>query len=79
MFEDIIHIFFPRSYTLANGKVVREKFNPAPYLIIIFILVVLGFSVFTRVNIQTLIDKGHNFFDILLRMIPPNWNYGTAD
>lgn len=75
MLEDIIHIFFPRSYTLANGKVVREKFNPAPYLIIIFILVVLGFSVFTRVNLQTLVDKGHNFFDILLRMIPPNWNY----
>ncbi len=75
MFEDILHIFYPRSYTLGNGKQVKEKFNPFPYLLILFILVVIGFSVFTRVDFVTLFKRGNNFFDIIRAMIPPNWNY----
>ncbi|NLM86286.1 MAG: phosphonate ABC transporter, permease protein PhnE [Clostridiales bacterium] len=75
MFEDILHIFYPRSYTLGNGKQVKEKFNPFPYLLILFILVVIGFSVFTRVDFVTLFKRGNNFFDIIRAMIPPSWNY----
>lgn len=78
MFEDLLHIFYPRSYTLGNGKTVREKFNIVPYLVILFILVVIGLSLFTNVNLRTLFKKGRNFFDILTKMIPPNWGYWDA-
>ncbi|MDD3572603.1 MAG: phosphonate ABC transporter, permease protein PhnE [Eubacteriales bacterium] len=75
MFDDILHIFYPRSYTLGNGKEVKEKFNPFPYLLILFIAIVIGLSVFTRVNLTALIKRGNNFFDIVRAMIPPNWDY----
>lgn len=78
MLEDILHIFYPRSYTLKNGKTVKEKFNIAPYLVIAFVILVVVCSRFTGVNIQTLIKRGKNFFDILYRMIPPNWNYWST-
>jgi hypothetical protein len=38
MIDDILHIFFPRTYTLGNGKVVKEKFNWAPYITIAVIV-----------------------------------------
>ncbi len=75
MFEDILHIFYPRTYTLGNGKQVKEKFNALPYVIIVFVAFVVFCAVFTRVDFMLLAQKGHNFFDILTRMIPPNWNY----
>ncbi|HPY94525.1 MAG TPA: phosphonate ABC transporter, permease protein PhnE [Clostridia bacterium] len=78
MFEDILHIFYPRSYTLGNGKQVKEKFNPFPYLLILFIGVVIGLSVFTRVDFVTMFKRGDNFFDIVRAMIPPNWNYWST-
>ncbi len=78
MFEDLIHIFFPRTYTLENGKTVREKFNIAPYLVIVFAVLVIFCAVFTGTNLKVLAERGGNFFDILHRMIPPNWNYWST-
>lgn len=75
MLEDILHIFFPRSYTLSSGKTIREKFNPFPYILILFVLFVLACAGFTGTNLKLLLAKGRNFFDILRRMIPPNWSY----
>ena len=75
MCVDILLFFYPRSYTLGIGKEVKEKFNPFPYLLILFIAIVIGLSVFTRVNLTALIKRGNNFFDIVRAMIPPNWDY----
>ena len=75
MLEDLIHVFYPRSYELGNGKVVREKFNPAPYITILFILLCLWLCRFTGVDLKMLHERGKNFWDMLTRMIPPNWSY----
>lgn len=75
MLEDILHIFFPRSYTLGNGKRVKEKFNPTPYLVIFFLAAVVLCVVFTGVDLGMLAERGKNFFEILTKMIPPNWKY----
>ena len=75
MLDDILHVFYPRSYTLGNGKVVKEKFNPAPYITIGFILLVWFCCSIAGVDFSLLIKKGKNFFEILYKMIPPNWGY----
>ena len=75
MLDDLRHIFYPRSYTLGNGKTVKERFNAAPYLVIAFAVLVVLCAGFTGVDLGVLKEKGHNFFDILYKMIPPNWNY----
>ncbi len=75
MFDDIVHIFFPRTYTLSNGKTIREKFNPAPYLIIFSLILVIASSIFTDTDFKLLAEKGKSFFDILKKMVPPNWGY----
>lgn len=75
MLEDLLHIFYPRTYTLGNGKKVREKFNPLPYVIIAFAVFVIYCAKFTGVDFSLLAAKGHNFFDMLRKMIPPNWGY----
>ena len=71
LFWDIAHVFYPGSYTLENGKTVKERFNPIPYLTILFLVFVYFCSVFTGTNLQLLAEKGHNFFEILHKMIPP--------
>lgn len=75
MFDDIVHIFFPRTYTLSNGKAIREKFSPVPYLIIFFTALVVICSIFTGTDLKLLAEKGKNFFEIIKKMIPPNWGY----
>ncbi len=75
MLNDILHIFCPRSYTLANGKVVKEAFNPMPYIVIAFIALVAVCLKFTGVDVGMLVRRGENFVEILYKMIPPNWNY----
>lgn len=75
MLDDILHIFFPRSYRLANGKVVREPFRPTPYIVIGFVLLCVGCALFTHVDIGKLVQKGRNFWEILGKMFPPNWDY----
>ncbi len=75
MWDDLLHIFCPRSYTLGNGKVVKESFNPVPYIVIVFVTLVLICSKFTHVDIGRLIKRGVKFWDILYKMFPPNWSY----
>lgn len=73
--QDLLHVFYPRSYTLANGKQVREKFNPMPYVIILLIALILYCMRIAGVDFGLLAAKGRNFWDMLERMIPPNWKY----
>lgn len=75
MLDDLLHIFYPRTYVLENGKSVKEKFNPAPYITIAFVLFVVLCARFTGVDLETLVKKGKSFWEILFKMIPPNWDY----
>lgn len=72
---DIGHIFYPRSYTLANGKVVKERFNSFPYLLIGFVIFVVLCSMFTGVSLNKVVSGSKEFIGFLEDMIPPNWAY----
>jgi len=73
--QDLLHVFYPRSYTLANGKQIREKFSPIPYITILLIGLILYCMKIAGVDFGLLLAKGRNFWDMLERMIPPNWKY----
>ena len=75
MFDDIIHIFFPRSYTLGNGKVVKEKFNWTPYIVIIIIILSVICGIATDFKLSVLFKRSKQFWALLGNMFPPNWDY----
>ncbi len=75
MLDDLLHIFYPREYTLANGKVVKEKFNWTPYITIAVILVSIFFAKFCKLNLNKFITRFHYFFDMIKSMVPPNWSF----
>ena len=75
MIDDILHIFYPREYELSNGKVVKEKFNPAPYITIAVIIISIIFAKFCNININKFVTRFHFFFDMLKEMFPPNWAF----
>ena len=61
MIDDILHIFFPRTYTLGNGKVVKEKFNWTPYITIVVIIFSILCAIATSVDIPRLIQRSNAF------------------
>lgn len=75
MIDDILHIFFPRTYTLGNGKVVKEKFNWAPYITIAVIIFSIFCAMATSVDIPRLIQRSDAFWDLIREMMPPNWSF----
>jgi len=75
MLNDILHIFYPRTYTLANGKIVKEKFNPAPYITIVVILFCIFCGAVTEFDLARLIERGKNFWTLVENMFPPDWSY----
>lgn len=75
MLDDILHIFYPRTYTLANGKEVKEKFNFAPYIVILVIIFCLFCGSVTEFDMARLIKRGKNFWSLINDMFPPNWAY----
>ncbi|MCQ2412780.1 MAG: phosphonate ABC transporter, permease protein PhnE [Sphaerochaetaceae bacterium] len=75
MFDDLLHVFVPRTYKLPNGKVVKEKVNKTPYLVILVILMIIGCCRIAKVDFGLLIKRGHFFFDMLSKMFPCNWEY----
>jgi len=75
MLSDLLHIFYPRTYTLANGKVVKEKFNPTPYITIAVIIFCIFCGSVTEFDLPRLIERGKNFWTLVENMFPPDWGY----
>ncbi|MEA5026840.1 MAG: phosphonate ABC transporter, permease protein PhnE [Erysipelotrichaceae bacterium] len=75
MFKIIRSIFVPDTFTLANGKVVREKFNWGPYITIFVIILVLISARITKVDFAVWLKNGRNFIQMLEDMFPPNWEF----
>lgn len=68
-------IFKPKRMQLANGKVVEEKASRTP-LVLLLLLVAAVISVrVTGFSLQTLIQRGKEFFVILGQMFPPKVGY----
>lgn len=75
MLDDILHIFYPRTYTLSNGKVVKEKFNWTPYVLIIVVIFSVFCGIVTGCDFGLMINRNKQFWSLIDNMFPPNWNY----
>lgn len=75
MLDDILHIFYPRTYTLSNGKKVKEKFNFVPYVIIVVIIFSVFCAIVTGCDFELMIRRNKQFWDLIRNMFPPNWKY----
>ena len=75
MLDDILHIFYPRTYTLSNGKVVKEKFNWAPYITIAVVFFTILCMKITKTDMQTFWNRFGEFTAMLKAMFPPSWSF----
>ena len=75
MLDDILHIFYPRTYTLSNGKVVKEKFNYTPYIIIVVIVFSIFCGIVTGCDFGLMTRRTKQFWALIDNMFPPNWAY----
>lgn len=75
MLDDILHIFYPRTYTLSNGKVVKEKFNWTPYVTILLVLSTIYCTKITKTDLSTFVNRFGEFTALLKAMLPPNWDF----
>lgn len=78
MLDDILHIFWPRSYTLGNGKVVKEKFNFTPYIAILVIIFSVFCAIFTEMDPVRFFSRFDKFTQLIRQMIPPNWDFWAS-
>ena len=78
MLNDFFHIFFPREYTLGNGKVVKEKFNWAPYITIVVILFSILCGIATGFDLPRLFSRSQAFWALIGDMFPPNWDFWSS-
>jgi len=75
MLDIIKGIFVPSTFTLSNGKVVKEKFNWGPYITIAVIILMLICAEVTEVDFSVWAKRGKNFIQMVDDMIPPNWEF----
>jgi len=71
----IKNIFLPQTYTLSNGKSIKEKFNWTPYITIVVIILVVISAQITNVDIKVWIKNGKNFVQMIDDMFPPNFDF----
>lgn len=65
----------PAKIELSSGKIVQPKMSPAVYVVPILIFLSYTSAQITGFKLDMLIRRGHFFFDIIGRMIPPNLAY----
>ena len=68
-------VFKPRTYTLSDGTVVKEKRSRAPIIILIVVALAAVSVRVTGFDFAVLVKRGSKFFDILKAMFPPNTAY----
>lgn len=74
-FSRVKHLFVPDTFELSNGKKVKEKFNWTPYIIIIFIILVVFCANITKVNFPKFFNRFNKGFTFVKKMLNPEWSY----
>lgn len=64
-----------RSWTLSNGKTIHEKASRAPVFVLLLLALTFLSVRVTGFRLDTLLNRGHEFFVILSDMFPPRWSY----
>ena len=70
-------VFRPKELQLSNGKVVHEKASRTPLVLLLLVIAAIISVRVTGFKLQTLIQRGNEFFVILDQMFPPKVDYLT--
>ena len=70
-------LFAPKEYTLENGTTVREPRSKAIIITILLLVAMYYAGKVTGFNLKTLMQRGGQFFVMIGRMFPPNWEYSS--
>ncbi|UOQ49280.1 phosphonate ABC transporter, permease protein PhnE [Gracilibacillus caseinilyticus] len=68
-------VFPPKEIILPNGKIIMEKRSRTPLTVLIVIVSTYLSVKFTGFEFLVLLQSGDKFFDIVVAMIPPKWEY----
>ncbi len=71
-------LFAPKEYTLENGTTVREPRSKAIIITILLLVAMYYAGKVTGFNFKTLMQRGGQFFVMIGRMFPPNWEYSSS-
>ena len=71
-------LFAPKEYTLENGTTVREPRSKAIIITILLLVAMYYAGKVTGFNLKTLMQRGGQFFVMIGRMFPPNWEYSSS-
>ncbi len=78
MLKRLLHVFYPDTFTLSNGKTVKEKFNWTPYILIFMALLVYLCSRVTGVDMAKFFKRFSKGFSFVKRMLHPEWSYWST-
>jgi len=65
----------PKEIVLPNGKKVFKQRSITPFIVILVLIAVYYSVELTDFKFSTLAKRGHEFFTILIAMVPPRWTF----
>ena len=65
----------PKEIVLPNGKKVFKQRSITPFIVILVLIAVYYSVELTGFKFSTLAKLGHEFFTILIAMVPPRWTF----
>lgn len=68
-------LFPPKEIVLPNGKKVYKQRSITPFIVILVLIAVYYSVELTGFKFSTLAKRGHEFFTILIAMVPPRWTF----
>ena len=71
-------LFAPKEYTLENGTTVKEPRSKVIFITILLLIAMYFAGKITGFNLKTLMTRGGQFFVIIGKMFPPNWEYSSS-
>lgn len=66
-------LFHPKRIVLPSGKIVLQKRSRTPLIILVLAVFTVLSAEFTGFSFKLLFTRIHEFFTIILAMIPPDW------
>lgn len=73
----IKNMFKPEKITLTNGKEIEPPKSKMPYIIMGLVAAIVISAQVTGFKFSTIIERGNEFFVILMDMFPPNFEYAS--
>lgn len=67
-------LFPPKKIVLPSGKIVLQKRSRTPLIFLILVVCTVLSADFTGFSFKVLFTRIHQFFTIVLAMIPPDWS-----